>query len=83
MQVDLSRSQNGELKGISEMKRQKEEGSSQCSDLTMQANPTPSSPSLPLSSLTSASGISSSEVHEVFSTYPDMMSKGSVLLWQT
>lgn len=35
-QVDLSRSQNGELKSMSEMKRQKEDGSSQCSDLTMQ-----------------------------------------------
>ena len=38
MQMDLSKSQNGELRGVSEMKRLKEEDTSQTSDLTMQVS---------------------------------------------
>ena len=38
MQMDLSKSQNGELKGDSELKRLKEEDTPQASDLTMQAS---------------------------------------------
>lgn len=51
--MDLSRGQNGELKGVSELKRHKEEGSSQCSDLTMQASLTCCLALLALSSLRS------------------------------